>query len=165
MVQFLLPLARIQQSHTHTHTIPSLSWYAALFPGYFACCFSWLLLQKPFSSSCPPLLIPWITDNFSVWGQPGRCLSVDSEPPLPVPIPSPSCLLQGYRPSHSSVPSSVQMAPVTWAVSLCSQNPHSGNALAVQRLGLQALTAKGPGSIPGGGMKILHAEWRGQNNK
>ena len=40
-----------------------------------------------------------------------------------------------------------------------------GNSLVVQWLGHCALTAKGPGSIPGGGIKILHAEWSGQNNK
>ena len=79
--------------------------------------------------------------------------------------PAPSCLLRGCRPSHSLVPSSVQVASVTWSVSPCSQNPHSGNSLAVQRLGLQALAAKGAGSIPGRGTKILHAEWRGRNNK
>ena len=36
------------------------------------------------------------------------------------------------------------------------------DSLAVQRLGLQALTAKGPGSIPGQGTKIPQAMWSGQ---
>ena len=39
------------------------------------------------------------------------------------------------------------------------------NSLAVQWLGLHALTAKGPGSIPGGGTKIPQAVQHGQKNK
>ena len=38
-----------------------------------------------------------------------------------------------------------------------------GNSLAVQWLGLWALPAKGPGSIPGQGTKTLHASEHGQN--
>ena len=38
----------------------------------------------------------------------------------------------------------------------------SGDSLAVQCLELCALTAEGPGSIPGGGTKILEATWHGQ---
>ena len=38
----------------------------------------------------------------------------------------------------------------------------SGNTLAVQWLGLQAFTAKGPGSIPGRGTKIPQAVWHSQ---
>ena len=40
-----------------------------------------------------------------------------------------------------------------------------GNSLAVQRLGLCALTAEGPGSIPGRGNKISQAAQRGQKKK
>ena len=36
-------------------------------------------------------------------------------------------------------------------------------SLAVQRLGLRALTAKGPGSVPGQGTKIPQAVQCGQN--
>ena len=36
------------------------------------------------------------------------------------------------------------------------------NSLAVQWLGLHALTAEGPGSVPGGGPKIPQAEWHRQ---
>ena len=39
------------------------------------------------------------------------------------------------------------------------------NSLAVQRLGLHALTAEGPGSIPGRGTKIPQAAWHGQKKK
>ena len=38
----------------------------------------------------------------------------------------------------------------------------TGNSLGVQWLGLHAVTAKGPGSIPGQGTKIPHATWCGQ---
>ena len=37
-----------------------------------------------------------------------------------------------------------------------------GNSLVVQRLGLHASTAGGPGSIPGWGTKILQAAQHGQ---
>ena len=37
-----------------------------------------------------------------------------------------------------------------------------GNSLAVQWLGLCALTAEGLGSIPGRGTKTPQATWRGQ---
>ena len=37
-----------------------------------------------------------------------------------------------------------------------------GNSLAVQKLGLRALTDEGPGLIPGQGTKIPQATWRGQ---
>ena len=40
-----------------------------------------------------------------------------------------------------------------------------GNSLAVQWLGLHALTAKGPGSIPGWGMKIPQATRHSQKKK
>ena len=40
-----------------------------------------------------------------------------------------------------------------------------GYSLAVQWLGLQALTAKGAGSIPGQGTKILQATQPGQKKK
>ena len=40
-----------------------------------------------------------------------------------------------------------------------------GNSLAVQWLGLLALTAEGPGSIPGPGTKIPQATQRGQKNQ
>ena len=40
-----------------------------------------------------------------------------------------------------------------------------GNSLAVQRLGLGAFTAVGPGSIPGQGTKILHAAYCVQKKK
>ena len=36
-----------------------------------------------------------------------------------------------------------------------------GNSLAVQWLGIGALTAKGPGSVPGQGTKIPQATWCG----
>ena len=39
------------------------------------------------------------------------------------------------------------------------------NSLAVQRLGLCVSTAGGPGSIPGGGTKILYMMWYGQKIK
>ena len=39
------------------------------------------------------------------------------------------------------------------------------NSLVVQWLGLRAFTAKGLGSIPGSGTKILQATWCGQINK
>ena len=166
MVRFLLPLARIQQSHTHTHTqfppfLGTLLFFLctlhAVSPNFssknrlaaLAHLFLFLGSQITFQCGVSPENAFWWIQNL-----PCQCLS-----------PVPSCLLHGCRPSHSFVPSSVQVAAVTWSVSPCSQNPHSGNSLAVQRLGLQALTAKGPGSIPGGGIKILHAEWSGQNNK
>ena len=40
-----------------------------------------------------------------------------------------------------------------------------GNFLVVQWLGLRASTAKGPGSIPGWGTKILQAMWCSQKKK
>ena len=40
-----------------------------------------------------------------------------------------------------------------------------GNSLAVQWLGLHALTAEGPGSIPGRGTKIPQAVWHGQKKQ
>ena len=40
-----------------------------------------------------------------------------------------------------------------------------GTSLVVQQLRLQASTAGGTGSIPGWGIKILHASQHGQNNK
>ena len=40
-----------------------------------------------------------------------------------------------------------------------------GNSLAVQRLGLCTLSAKGPGSIPGWGTKIPQATKQGQKKK
>ena len=40
-----------------------------------------------------------------------------------------------------------------------------GNSLVVQRLGLGAFTARGRGSIPGRGTKILQAVQHGQKNK
>ena len=40
-----------------------------------------------------------------------------------------------------------------------------GNSLVVQWLGLHALTAEGPGSIPGRGTKIPQATWYGQKKK
>ena len=40
-----------------------------------------------------------------------------------------------------------------------------GTSLAVQWLGLRALTAKGPGSFPGPRTKIPQAEQFGQKNK
>ena len=39
-----------------------------------------------------------------------------------------------------------------------------GNSLAVQWLGLGALTARGPGLIPGWGAKIPHASWPGNQH-
>ena len=42
------------------------------------------------------------------------------------------------------------------------QNRTIRNSLAVQWLGFRALTAKGPGSIPGGGTKIPQATRCGQ---
>ena len=41
----------------------------------------------------------------------------------------------------------------------------SGNCLAVQWLGLRAFTTEGPGSIPGGGTKILQATGSNQKKK
>ena len=38
------------------------------------------------------------------------------------------------------------------------------NSLVVQWLGLRALIAEGPSSIPGWGTKIPQAAWRGQKN-
>ena len=46
---------------------------------------------------------------------------------------------------------------------LCFKTFTLGNFLAVQWLGLGAFTARGPGSIPGRGTKILQAAWCGQN--
>ena len=40
-----------------------------------------------------------------------------------------------------------------------------GTSLAVQWLGVCALTAMGPGSIPGWGTKIPQAAWRSQKEK
>ena len=40
-----------------------------------------------------------------------------------------------------------------------------GNSLAVQWLGLRALTAEGLGSIPGQGTKIPQVTWCGQKRK
>ena len=40
-----------------------------------------------------------------------------------------------------------------------------GHSLAVQWLGLHTFTAKGPGSIPGWGIIIPQAMWRGQKQK
>ena len=45
------------------------------------------------------------------------------------------------------------------------KNVALGNSLPVQWLGLQALTAEGPSSIPGQGTKILQATWHGQKKK
>ena len=42
---------------------------------------------------------------------------------------------------------------------------HVGSSLAVQWLRLHASTARGTGSIPSWGIKILHAAWRGQKKK
>ena len=39
------------------------------------------------------------------------------------------------------------------------------NSLAVQWLGVHALTAEGPGSIPSRGTKISEAVWRRQKKK
>ena len=39
-----------------------------------------------------------------------------------------------------------------------------GTSLAIQWLGLCAFNAKGVGSIPGQGTKILHITWHGQEN-
>ena len=44
-------------------------------------------------------------------------------------------------------------------------NGYLGNSLTVQWLGLQALTAEGPGSIPGWGTKIPQAAQHAQINK
>ena len=44
-------------------------------------------------------------------------------------------------------------------------NHHRGNSLTVQWLGLQALTAEGPGLIPGQGSKIPQASQSGQNKE
>ena len=41
----------------------------------------------------------------------------------------------------------------------------AGNSLVVWWLGLCSFTAKGPGSVPGWGTKILQALWRGQKYK
>ena len=38
-------------------------------------------------------------------------------------------------------------------------------SLVVQQLGLSASTARGPGSAPGGGTKILQAVWHSQKKK
>ena len=40
-----------------------------------------------------------------------------------------------------------------------------GNSLVIQWLGLHIVTAKGPGSIPGGGTKIPQAAWHSQKKK
>ena len=40
-----------------------------------------------------------------------------------------------------------------------------GTSMAVQWFGLRALTAKGPGLIPGPGTKILQAVWCGLKRK
>ena len=40
-----------------------------------------------------------------------------------------------------------------------------GTSLVVQWLGLRAVTAEGPGSIPGRGAKIPQAIWHGQKRK
>ena len=45
------------------------------------------------------------------------------------------------------------------------RNSSQGNSLAVQWLGLHALTVKGPDSVPGGGTKILQAEQCGQKRE
>ena len=45
------------------------------------------------------------------------------------------------------------------------KNEPSGNSLAIQWLGLHALPAEGPGSIPGQGTKIPQAVWWGQEKK
>ena len=51
-----------------------------------------------------------------------------------------------------------------WVTNKIKQNKNksSGNSLVVQQLGLGAFTAKGLGSIPGRGTKILYAVWCGQ---
>ena len=40
-----------------------------------------------------------------------------------------------------------------------------GNSVVVQWIGLGALTARGPGLIPGWGTKVPHAAWRSQKIK
>ena len=45
------------------------------------------------------------------------------------------------------------------------RNSEPGNSLAVQWLGLGAFMARGLGSIPGEGTKILQAAWQGQKKK
>ena len=101
MVQFLLPLSRIQQSlslslslslfhtHTHTHTsLPFLVHCSSIFCVYFA-------VSPNFSSKnllaalAHLFLFLRSTGNFSMWGQLRKCLLVDSEPSLPVPLPNP----------------------------------------------------------------------------
>ena len=45
------------------------------------------------------------------------------------------------------------------------KNTEIHNSLVVHRLGLCALTAKGPGLIPGWGTTIPHVTWRNQKKK
>ena len=53
-----------------------------------------------------------------------------------------------------------------WIRQISKENHRSkGNSLAVQRLGLHALTAEDLGSIPGQGTKIPQALWRGHKTK
>ena len=48
---------------------------------------------------------------------------------------------------------------------LMFKNESKGNSLAVQWLGLCALTAQGVGSIPGWGTKILQTAWCGKRER
>ena len=54
--------------------------------------------------------------------------------------------------------------PIKIICILCIQKMGIGNSLAVQWLGFGGLTARGPGSIPDQGTKILQAVWLKNNN-
>ena len=79
-----------------------------------------------------------------------------------VKTPRVQCRERRFCPWSGNLRSTCHVAPPPPKKRKGTKNHGSGNSLVVQWLGFRASTARGPGSIPSWGTKILQATWHGQ---